>query len=338
MPTLLPRRTLAAGALAAALLTGATADAQFRPADAIVTADQNAALRYWRAFSLMDDDLVNLVAEASIALDAATFDASPELRKAVADAEGVIDQLLRGSALPACDFGVDRELGIHALLPHLQPMRQAAILLLTDARLRLERGDRAGGAERIAAAFRMAAHAAEGEFVISSLVGLAMWDVSRRVTERLLDAGALDAESRATIRRSLSAFPASDPFHAEDAIRGEAEISVAWLRATVRETGGGDALRDALGEDAGMRMAGVVALDESELQSHIDLLSAAYTQLLAAWNAPDPEAALTQVNQEVAAGAFGELALVFLPSMTRYQRNVEKAEAQFAAFRDRLAE
>lgn len=340
MTTLLPRRALAACAIATALLAGADADAQPLTPDApIVGADQNAALRYWRAYSLMDDDLNRLVGEVSESLSAPSFNPTPELRKAVGESEGVIEQLIRGSALPACDFGVDRELGIEALLPHLQPMRYFGRLLLIDARLRLEAGDEAGAAERIGASFRMAEHAAQDGFVISSLVGVAMWNQSRLVTERSLDSGALGAESRAVIRRALDAYPAGDPFHAVAAQRAESEMILGWLRATIRETGGGEGLRAALGgQDTGFDFTALDALDETALQSHVDLMRAAYDQVVAAWGSPDPQGALNKVNEEVRAGAFGELARLLLPSLGRYHQSVQKAQADFAAFKELLAE
>jgi hypothetical protein len=339
MPTLLPRRTLAAGAILGAILTGAPAEAQLRAADAVVTADENAALRYWRAFALMDDDLTTLVNEASESLDAASFNASPELRKAIGDASNVIDQLMLGASMERCDFGVDRDLGIEALLPHLQPIRIAARLLLIDARLHVEIGDTSGAAARIATAFRLAQHAAQDDVVISSLVSAAMVSQARAVTERLLDNGDLNDDARATIRHAVASFGIDDPFHAEAAVRSEAIVMVNWLRNTLKTEEGLEKVRRSMElGDGSMDLATIEAMDEQAMQSHVDLLGAAYGQLVAAWNAADPPAAMRQVEEEVEAGAFGEIARLTLPALGRYYQNVRKAEADLAAFRERLAE
>jgi hypothetical protein len=341
MPTTLARRTLVAGALLGAVLTGSTAPAQnFQPARAVVTADQNAALRYWRAFAMMDENLRNLLGADAATLTDPTFEASPELRKAVADASSVIDQLTLGASMAQCDFGVDRNLGVGALLPQLQPMRSAARLLLVDARLQIEAGDSRTAAERIATALRMADHAAQDGFVICSLVSVAMFSGVRSVTEQLLDQGAFSAEDRAVLRDALAMFPAGDPFRAEAAIRGEADSITDWVRATLKEADGRETLTRALddGSSPSFRTAALDALEQATLQSHADLLRVAYAQLLAAWNAPDPEAALAKLGEEVDAGAFGSFARTLLPALDRFRRNVTQANAEFDAFRDRLAE
>jgi hypothetical protein len=340
MPTTLARRTLVAGALLGAVLTGSTAPAQnFQPARAVVTADQNAALRYWRAFAMMDENLRDLLGKDAATLSDPTFEASPELRKAVADASSVIDQLTLGASMAQCDFGVDRNLGVGALLPHLSPMRSAARLLLVDARLHVETGDAATAAERIATAFRLAEHATHDDLVIASLVGVAMYTQAKAVTERLLDNGDLGAAERTTIRRALAAFNADDPFRAEAAIKSEAVVMVDWLRETLKNDAGLDTVRQSMSlGDGSTEVSAIDSLDAQTLQSHVDLLRAAYGQLVAAWDAADPPAAMRRVNEEVASGAFGSIAPVMLPALDRYYQNVKKAEADLASFRERLAE
>lgn len=340
MPTTLARRTLVAGALLAAVLAGSAAPAQnLQPARAVVTADQNAALRYWRAFSMMSDDLNDLVGVAATRLGDPTFDASPELRKAVADASNAIDQLTLGASMAHCDFGVDRNLGVGALLPHLSPMRAAVRLLLVDARLHVEIGDAATAAARIATALHIAEHATHDDLVIASLVGVAMYSSARSVTERLIDSGDLGAAERTTIRRALAAFNADDPFRAEAALRSEAVVMVDWLRETLKTDAGLDTVRQsmALG-DGSTEVSAIDSLDAQALQSHVDLLRAAYGQLVGAWDAADPPAAMRRVNEEVASGAFGAIAPIMLPALDRYYQNVKKAEADLASFRERLAE
>ncbi|MFG0274817.1 MAG: hypothetical protein ACF8QF_07160 [Phycisphaerales bacterium] len=340
MPTTLARRTLVAGALLGAVLTGSTAPAQnFQPVRAVVTADENAALRYWRAFALMDEDLRTLIGEETATLADPTFDASPELRKAVGDASNVIDQLTLGASMAQCDFGIDRDLGVEALLPHLSPMRTASRLLMADARLHIEIGDGATAASRIATALRLSAHATYDDLVISSLVGVAMYSQVKTVTERLLVNAELDAAERATIRRALAAFPAADPFRAEAALRSEAVVMVDWLRTTLKSDAGLEKVRDSMDlGDGSTDLGAFAALDAQALQSHVDLLRAAYGQLVAAWDAADPPAAMRKVNEEVASGAFGAIAPIMLPALDRYYQNVKKAEADLASFRERLAE
>jgi len=331
-----PRRRLLAALVLGLALTG--------PAEAqpVVTSDDNAALRYLRAMTLLSDDTRGAVDRISDNLLEPTFHPAPEDRRAIASSSGTIDMLLRGAALPRSDFGIDWDLGPEALVPHLHDLRVAARLLLADARLRAEAGEDAAAAERLAGAFRMASHAGQDRLFISALVSASIAQEAAGVTNRLLDAGLLPYAARERVRSAAASLAGDDPFGARAAIEQEARMMTRWLREHMdtdgrrREAFSIVLDLDAATDEEAARLLGALTGDDAE--TYIDLFALGYRQAVAAWDSDDPERAFDALSEDMRSGVFGPIAQHLMPAFGRAKRNAARIEAELDALRRRLQE
>jgi hypothetical protein len=172
---------LAARVSVAALRTEAGARALALAPPRIVDRD-NAALVYEKAFNTMDkgDALPKEWSEtwSNLADDPQKpgFDAdSAPLRAFMKRQEPAIAFLRRAAAMPDCSFERNWAApGFDMLLPELSDLRQAARLLVVDARLKAADGKPREALENVAAVFAMAQHTQHEPIVISALVAMSI--------------------------------------------------------------------------------------------------------------------------------------------------------------------
>jgi hypothetical protein len=198
------------------------------PVNAQQTSD-NAALRYWAAFAVLQDppadaattDLLLRVAEGAAPWDegrmGAILDANTE----------ALDIMTRASTLRACDWGVEYELGPEAPIPHLAKGRVLGRLNVLSGMRLAARGQTSEAVDRWLAGIRFSQHLAQGGTLISlfsaqsillpTLQGLAS-EVSR-----------LNAESRAKVDAVVRALPET-AFDWPDAMRREESALATGVR------------------------------------------------------------------------------------------------------------
>lgn len=325
------RRHIAA-ALAAALLGSASLAGGL---------GDNAALRYWRAWTFFDDADREAVREVGRQASEESFNSIDTARELVARHDMVIETLLEGAAIDQCDFGVAYEKGFDALLPHLGPMRVSLYLLLADARIRIEDRDADAAAARLAAAYRMAEHAAHDNLLIGSLVSTAMFANTDEVTRIAMQRGALTPAGIRTIREAVARFDRNDPFHTRRSIDTERRIMGSWVRDRLRSPDAPNFIRgitdpdDAADPAVGVMLANVA--DAAWVDRQVDLLDTFYMQVLAVWDG-DPDAkALDALGEKARADEFGPLTKLIVPSLSNARRQETKAQSRLRETRDLLA-
>ncbi len=326
--------------LAAGIGTGLTLAAAPAPAAPAPTrALDNAALGYWRAWSVLDLDETkrNLLRDAGSAADP-DFVPSEELRALLADED--IEVILRATRRPHCDFGVDVDRGIDALLPHLAPMRDSARLLALDARVHLDDGDVDGAVERVAAGYRIAAHCASEPFLISSLVSLAVFATIDEVAAHVMTAQHLSEAQRAVLQDALGRFSADDPAGIKRGITSERDVFVSWVRDELTGPAAIERL-DALtgdlpeSEACGAELRAMIERGEG-IEVQIELLERYYDLVLEAWDRDDAQAAVRRLGELVEVGEMGHLAQLLAPALTRVRANDDRADALYRAAQERL--
>ena len=242
--------------------------------------------------------------------------------------------------ITATKLGTQYEKGIGALLPQLAVMRSSAKLLVNDAR-RLKGEDMDAVAERLAATIRLGEHASRSSIVIGSLVGVAIVDLARVETLKLLEANQLSAEQAGTINKALDRVLTDDPFHTLDSIETERGLMVSWIKGEFR------------GESAGrelvklMQSAGADGQDDVEWKLNrlngeqvaelVDRMSAGYDALIEAWQADDPAAEIAGVERRLIEGEYGILSKYLMPALGNFKKRTVESEQNLTRLRSELA-
>lgn len=254
--------------------------------------DQNAALRYWRAFDMDNETIGRILEEGTSEAWENGWRPDEQFRLDLGSQRVMIDTLIEASLYKECDFGVDYHKGFEALLPHLGKMRRGAMLLMLEARLLTEQGDIDGAVERTRAVYAMSDHVTEDRTLISSLVSLALFRVADEMVVSLEEEGLLDQGHLAMLSEALMRFDETDPFALKRSIASERDICVSWLRGLVIDRGFDGAidymedLVSSPGEDLGAELRTHIP-DEEALDRQLAAYEEYYTLVLQAWDRPD---------------------------------------------------
>ena len=324
---------LGALALGAAVLGGTPAMAQ----------ETNAALRYWQAWSVMSPEISRVwagVPGRDFGSPEATFDADA---RAMLERHGyTIGVLRRASALHRSDFGMEWELGIEMLLPHLSKVRDGANLLLAHARLAFDNGDRSEAAAALAAALRIAEHNAQDGVVISSLVSMAIAAQCERLVSYTLGAGGFEEADRREIASALARFQSVDPFRLGLALDHERTHFVAWIRKAV-EARDFDALRsmfdpndlDVTGKQAAANVMRAVHSGQG-LDAMFRGVDEALALIVDALRLPAPEAVLNPLIEKIRRGEFGDMAVVIASTYPNILGQRARAEGLLSTMKETI--
>ncbi len=287
---------------------------------------ENAALLYWICWSTGFDTF----GDGSQFQSEPDWKPSAEYIKTLSENQGVIRQLLRATRIEECEWGVEYSQGFGALMPHLGKLRAATRVLAADSRRLANDGKVEDAAERVAAIFRMARHAAQDPVLISSLVGLAIHNAGKTELEWLVTNGHLSDAGRKNIADAVVQIPASDPFKFHDAIKMERDIALEWIK---KEFTGPAAGRRFLAEfampanDDDAAVAQVRKYNAQELAEGVDMMRPAYDEAIAAWGKPDAGERLRAIEGRVNSGAFGPVAKLMFPALNRsheaYERGIK---------------
>jgi hypothetical protein len=324
-----PRRLLVTLAMAIGCLS---------PIAIAVPAEDNAALRYWRAIWLMGEDTPSSAIHYEGLYDP-NHNHAPEgedpypSSQLLEDKAEVIGLLIEASLLEDCDFGVDYHNGVEATLPHLSPMRKSAQLLMLDARRLLAEGNTDAATERIAAGYRLAEHMTGDRTLINALVSIACFSLVDGVVSE--NAQAFTPENRRTIAAALTRFDAEDPFGCVRAVRSEAELFGGWMLqridnqwATPESFAADVAMLTDDPDNPGGLLRTFYSGDRNDqkafqkaLRAQLDQYSTALHLMADAWNTPEAEQSLQAIGEKITEGSFGALAQLMAPALTRVHRN-----------------
>lgn len=173
------------------------------PADA-----GNAALGYWRAFTMMHAPEEGREQEDLEALAAGrkAWDAE-SLGKLVERNDTAFAELHRASLRKACDFGLDWEEGFSMVIPHLAKARQLSKLNLARARKLAAEGRPAEAVEAWLDGVRMAVHISADGVLISDLVACIILNAHVDALATFVGRGGAGAAELARLRDAFAAIP-----------------------------------------------------------------------------------------------------------------------------------
>ncbi|MEO1130595.1 MAG: hypothetical protein AAFX05_12940, partial [Planctomycetota bacterium] len=261
-----------------------------------LTSDANAALRYWRAWTfLQEDERAWLQAIDSSTLADGDFALDDEGLARLAAEGDTLTMLIEAATMERCDFGIDYHKGPGALIPHLSAMRLSAFLLAVDARVAFDNGETAKAATSLAAGYALAEHCTQDRVLISALVGMSIFQLIDDVVQYAEDINALDEASRRTLCAALDRFDDEDPFRVLRSIEMEGRMMSDWWMATARRADF-DLLAGTLdGAAAGNTVESLVGPMRRATRADVDAIAAAqvepfrtyYESVEQAWNQED---------------------------------------------------
>lgn len=315
MRTLLAR-TLAGLALSVTLASAALA----------VDSKDNAALRYWRAFSFLDESRELDALRAQIPWDrlgAHDFEPPQAAVDAVLKQRFAIQHGVRAASFDQCDFGIDYDLGTEALLPHLGSMRRLARDILLDARLKLDAGNTDDAIDGIVAALRSSHHVQNDRLVISALVSMAIFKQTEALLNYAIGRPGVTEAQRTRIAETLDLFDNADPFGVGPTILWEGAMMSEDLRGMLsRDTAeqefaalianAGDA-HDAMREIA---VAISAASAGREAEGYLRYYREAANMVVS-----NDAAGLSALRERVDRGEFGAMVKVIAPAFERIMRS-----------------
>jgi hypothetical protein len=139
-----------------------------RPADL----NDNAALKYWRAFSLMP----HLTHEEQDRLrrEAQTAALDNRIKDLVSQSDAAFHELHHGAKLTHCAWSINVEDGVYLRLPEVQAARTLTDLGIYRIRLRFQEGRSAEALDTALDLIKLGRDASKGSTIIAVLVGIAV--------------------------------------------------------------------------------------------------------------------------------------------------------------------
>ena len=148
----------------------------------------------------------------------------------------VLDEVQRLSSLPRCEFDIDRDQGVSALLPHLTYMRTSVHALLADAQRLRHAGEADRAAGRIAGALGVARHMGMDLTHMTSRVSAESTMGACRLGIALVGEHELSDEAQRSLLDALERFDMADPFRSREATHAVVELGVANSALELRES------------------------------------------------------------------------------------------------------
>jgi len=298
----------------------------------------NAALRYWMAFSFLpengEEDYETLSNWEIVDIDQAR-----ELYTPHGVGTQALDHFAWAIEADHCIWAIQREDGPYALLPHLDPGRVLTRMALLRARVRLHDGDHDGAADDLLLGFELGRAFDSDRLLISTLVGVSIESMAVTLT-----AQHLPSFDDATVRRLATGIDGLDdrpPLSA--VIRGERDTFLGWLEAAIEQADadGDDPVRlHDLAPGLGLeQVVGGLALQSiAQWRAWIDETKAAYDVAGRVVDMPfgdyreaigDFEAGLAESDNPVIT--------LSMPSVAAVRRSYDKSLARLAMLRAMLA-
>lgn len=301
----------------------------------------NAALLYYQATFLLLSSKHELTAKnvefTTPEGASADWTPTPAQIDALNARQEAVALLVRASQIERCDWGYEFGLGWALLLPQMGEMRGAARLLNTDIRRLVAQNAPSGEiAPRAAALVRMGPHTASQPTLIGSLVGAAIVSLGADTIEFVLRRGSLDAAGREEVLAAVRGVNNADPLGFREALRNEQRLGVASVKALTTDPSSPLArgLRTTMESDAGN--AARVGEGLKDIERELRMLTRAYDDLLAAWDAPDAEVRLRDVGAKTEAGGYGNFARVLMPALDKMRQVSVKTRDRLAALQKAL--
>ena len=217
-------------------------------------------------------------------------------------------------------------------------MRSSAKMLVNDAR-RLRGTDMDAVAERLAATIRLGEHASRGSIVIGSLVGMAIMDLARVETDKLLQADELNAQQAKVINDAFDRVLTDDPYHGLEAVETEKVMMVAWIKSEYQGENAGKELAKLFQYDTAAMSKDqrrLSQLNGKQVATLADETSRAYDEMIDAWQAEDPVGELQRVEVKLEEGKYGLVSKFILPALGNFRKRMIESEQNLQRLRSEL--
>lgn len=167
---------------------------------------QNAALRYWSAFSELQDATVpepeskelKAVVEGNAPYDDSKY------KELIQKNELALEIMARGTALPSCDWGLDYELGGDLPVEYARKALVLGRLNVLYASHLFASGDRDRGVATLAAGLRFSRDVAKGGSLFATLVAKDLMVDHLRATDRAVQTQKLSAAQRSRLQQAVA--------------------------------------------------------------------------------------------------------------------------------------
>ena len=202
---------------------------------------ENAALRYWAAFAEMQDSVVTAeqAKELSLIVEGTAPYSDLKYRDLVEKNRPALETMIRGTALPYCDWGIDYGLGHDAPVDYVRKALELGRLNILYAFHLTITGDWNGAVRALAAGVRFSHDVGNGGTLFATLVAQKLLSSDLRImafSARMQPQG-LSAAQKSTLKRALAQLP-PDGLDWQSAMKREFAV----LRMPVRTSEGSNEL------------------------------------------------------------------------------------------------
>jgi len=199
--------------------------------------EANAALRYWSAFAQMQDSAItpDQAKELSLIVEGSAPYSDLKYRDLVEKNRPALETMIRGTALPYCDWGIDYELGHDAPVDYVRKALEIGRLNVLYAFHLSIAGDSDGAVRALAAGVRFSRDVASGGTLFAAVVAKSLLASDLRVMGFLVHVSQpeLSATQKSTLKRALAQLP-PDGLDWQSAVKREFAV----LRMPVRTSEG----------------------------------------------------------------------------------------------------
>lgn len=334
------------------LATSLLAIAAATPLAAATAPQDNGALLYWQAITILDlpeDNPLEVHGFGGDALGEPGWSLPHDVAEALQDIESPLNLLEEAAAKPFCDFGTQLEKGPGALLPHLAGIRKAQRFVLMSARTHLDAGDTEEFTQRIEAAWGMSEDIANGNTVIDALVSAAMFAASEPLVTYALKSDLISDRERSRLFAALEQFEGDDPFFIRGSITRESDVMSQWMRdelfdpATIAELVAASAsestddlspqaketfeiLQMMFNEEIPTLFVEIADLD---IQKEIELYEQFMHESAKAFDNREGDLRLNELEAQLEDGKFGLISRLMAPALSRLHQNFWKSFDNF---------
>jgi hypothetical protein len=344
-------RRVGSGVAVVAMLAGLAApaagqlDPSIQPSleEAVVWPEPtNAAPIYWRAFEFYQHhpDLKGVDWSEMLAVDDASgYGLSEEQLALLGHAEEAIGMALRASRVEACNWEIDYDQGIGALLPHLGKLRNLSRLFAADVRRCVMEDDLDGAVDRLAALHAFARSVRGDGVLISSLVSCAIANMASQQTTEMLARVDLTREQQERLLAALDAYGEEDPFAVRQAMSNEGVWMTAWVAEGIREGRVREQLDYMFSISEEGPAAQIEALKRMSDEAMIDDLRRCrqyYADAVAIWGERDAADRLEAMGELVEGGTYGEFAKVLAAALSKAHQADERGQRTLRESREQV--
>ena len=171
----------------------------------------NAALRYWSAFAQMQDSAITpeQAKELSLIVEGTAPYSDLKYRDLVEKNRPALETMIRGTALPYCDWGIDYELGHDAPVAYVRKALELGRLNLLYAFHLSIAGDWDGAVRALAAGIRFSRDVGNGGTLFATVAAQNLMSSDLRITAFVVHMSqpGLSAAQKSTLKSALAQLP-----------------------------------------------------------------------------------------------------------------------------------